>query len=59
MRSTPFNLVMSALYNGKKGARRPVGNATSIACHDLMEASGVFFLRAIEQRKAALQPSGA
>ncbi|MGA3116203.1 MAG: MtaA/CmuA family methyltransferase [Syntrophobacteraceae bacterium] len=46
MKSTPFNLVMSALYNGKKGARPPAGNATSIVCHDLMDASGVSFPQA-------------
>ncbi len=35
--------MMSALYNGRKGERPPVGNPTSIACHDLMDAAGVSF----------------
>ncbi len=43
MKSTPYNLIMSALYNGKKGSRPPVGNVTSVACHDLMDAAGVSF----------------
>lgn len=43
MKSTPHNLVLSALYNGRKGERPPVGNPTSIVCHDLMDASGVSF----------------
>jgi [methyl-Co(III) methanol-specific corrinoid protein]:coenzyme M methyltransferase len=43
MKSTPHNLFMSALYNGRKGERPPVGNPTSIICHDLMDAAGVSF----------------
>ncbi len=43
MKSTPYNLVMSALYKGKKGNRPPVGNPTSIVCHDLMDATGISF----------------
>jgi [methyl-Co(III) methanol-specific corrinoid protein]:coenzyme M methyltransferase len=46
MKSTPYNLVMSALYKGKKGSRPPAVNVTSIACHDLMDASGVSFPQA-------------
>jgi MtaA/CmuA family methyltransferase len=43
MKSTPHNLVMSALYNGRKGERPPAGNPTSIVCHGLMDAAGVSF----------------
>lgn len=43
MKSTPYNLVMSALYKGIKGDRPPAGNPTSIACHGLMVACGVSF----------------
>ena len=43
MKSKPYNLVMSALFNGRKGERPPVVNPTSIACHDLMDACGVSF----------------
>jgi len=43
MKTSPHNLVMSALFNGRKGKRPPVGNPTSIVCHDLMDASGVSF----------------
>lgn len=46
MKTTPYNLVMSALYNGRKGTRPPVGNVTSIACHDLMNLTGVSFPQA-------------
>jgi [methyl-Co(III) methanol-specific corrinoid protein]:coenzyme M methyltransferase len=46
MKSTPHNLVMSAMYNGRKGDRPPVGNPTSIVCHDLMDACGVSFPQA-------------
>jgi len=35
--------MMSALYDGRKGERPPVGNPTSIACHDLMDAAGISF----------------
>ncbi len=34
---------MSALYNGRKGDRPPVGNPTSNVCHGLMDAAGVSF----------------
>jgi [methyl-Co(III) methanol-specific corrinoid protein]:coenzyme M methyltransferase len=34
---------MSALYNGRRGERPPAGNPTSIVCHELMDAAGVFF----------------
>ena len=40
MKSTPHNLVMSAVYDGRKGERPPVGNPTSIVCEDLMDAVG-------------------
>jgi len=46
MKTTPYNLVMSALYNGRKGTRPPVGNVTSIVCHDLMNLTGVSFPQA-------------
>jgi len=43
MKATSHNLIMSALYNGRKGSRPPVGNPTSIVCHGLMDACGVAF----------------
>jgi MtaA/CmuA family methyltransferase len=43
MKSTSHNLVMSALYNGRRGERPPAGNPTSIVCHGLMNECGVFF----------------
>lgn len=43
MKSTPYNLFMSAMYDGRKGDRPPVGNPVSIACHGLMDACGVSF----------------
>jgi len=43
MKSTSHNLVMSALYNGRKGSRPPAGNPTSIVCHGLMKAAGISF----------------
>jgi MtaA/CmuA family methyltransferase len=46
MKSTPHNLVMSAIYSGRRGDRPPVGNPTSIVCHDLMDACGVSFPQA-------------
>ena len=46
MKQSPINLVMSALFNGRKAGRPPAGNPTSIACHGLMEASGVSFPQA-------------
>lgn len=46
MKSSGYNLIMSALLNGRKGVRPPAGNPTSIVCHDLMDASGVSFPQA-------------
>ena len=43
MKNTPHNLIMSALYGGRRGERPPAGNPTSIICHDLMDAAGVGF----------------
>jgi len=43
MKLNSYNLVMSALFGGRKGKRPPVGNPTSIACHDLMDKAGVSF----------------
>ena len=43
MKDTPHNLVMSALYGGRRGQRPPAGNPTSIVCHALMDAAGVDF----------------
>ncbi len=43
MKPSSYNLVMSAMYNGRKGDRPPVGNPTSIVCHGLMDAAGVSF----------------
>jgi len=43
MKSTPYNLIMSALYKGMKGDRPAAGNPTSIVCHGLMDACGVSF----------------
>ncbi len=43
MKSSSYNLMMAALYDGRKQERPPVGNPTSIACHDLMDAAGVSF----------------
>ena len=43
MKPSPYNLFMSALFRGSKGARPAVGNPTSIVCHDLMEMLGVSF----------------
>ena len=41
MKATSYNLIMSALYNGRKGARPPAGNPTSVICHGLMDAAGI------------------
>ena len=46
MKSTPHNLIMSALYGGRKGDRPPAGNPTSVVCHGLMDAVGVSFPQA-------------
>ncbi|MEW6672485.1 MAG: MtaA/CmuA family methyltransferase [Thermodesulfobacteriota bacterium] len=43
MKSSSHNLVMSALYGGRRGERPPAVNPTSIACHELMDAAGVSF----------------
>jgi len=52
MKATSYNLIMSALYNGRKGDRPPAGNPTSIACHDLMDACGVSFPQAHKDPQA-------
>jgi [methyl-Co(III) methanol-specific corrinoid protein]:coenzyme M methyltransferase len=46
MKPSSYNLIMSAMFNGRKGERPPVGNPTSIVCHGLMEAAGVSFPQA-------------
>jgi [methyl-Co(III) methanol-specific corrinoid protein]:coenzyme M methyltransferase len=43
MKSSSYNLIMSAMFNGRRGERPPVGNPTSIVCHGLMDAAGVSF----------------
>jgi MtaA/CmuA family methyltransferase len=43
MKTNSYNLVMSALFGGRKGPFPPVGNPTSIACHGLMDKAGVSF----------------
>jgi MtaA/CmuA family methyltransferase len=43
MKNTPHNLVMSALFGGRRGQRPPAGNPTSIVCYGLMDAAGVGF----------------
>ncbi|MCP4625267.1 MAG: MtaA/CmuA family methyltransferase [bacterium] len=43
MKSSSYNLIMSAMFNGRKGERPPVGNPTSIVCHGLLDAAGVSF----------------
>jgi len=43
MKPNSCNLVMSAVFGGRKGQRPPVGNPTSIACHGLMDKAGVSF----------------
>lgn len=52
MKSTSYNLVMSAMFSGRKGLRPPAGNPTSIACHELMDAAGVSFPEAHLQANA-------
>ncbi len=37
---------MSAMFNGRRGERPPVGNPTSIVCHGLMDAAGAYFPQA-------------
>ena len=46
MKDSSYNLIMSAMFNGRKGHRPPVGNPTSIVCHGLMDAAGVSFPQA-------------
>jgi [methyl-Co(III) methanol-specific corrinoid protein]:coenzyme M methyltransferase len=46
MKDTSYNLIMSAVFKGRKGSRPPVGNPTSIVCHDLMDACGISFPQA-------------
>ena len=43
MKQNSHNLVMAAIFGGRKGPRPPVGNPTSIACHGLMDKSGASF----------------
>ena len=43
MKLSSYQLVMSAMFSGSRGERPPTGPPTSIACHDLMEATGVSF----------------
>ena len=43
MRLNSYNLVMSAMFGGRRGPRPPAGNPTSIACHGLMDKVGVSF----------------
>lgn len=54
MKSSSYNLVMSAIFAGRKGKRPPAVNPTSIACHDLMDRAGVSFPEAhLEPRAMA------
>ena len=46
MKPSSYNLIMSAMFNGRKGERPPVGNPTSIVCHGLMDAAGISFPQA-------------
>jgi uroporphyrinogen-III decarboxylase len=46
MKTTPHNLIMSALYGGRKGERPPAGNPTSVVCQGLMDAARVSFPQA-------------
>ena len=43
MKLNSHNLVMSAMFGGRRGPRPAVGNPTSIACHGLMKKAGVYF----------------
>ena len=60
MKSTSHNLVMSALYNGRKGERPMAGNPASIVCHGLMDAAGLSFSEAHLDANAIadLEPAG-
>lgn len=40
---TPKVRVMSGLFGGRKPARAPVANPTSIICHDIMDKAGIGF----------------
>ena len=46
IKSTPYNLVMSALFKGEKGTRPPVATITSTVCQDLMDIAGISFPQA-------------
>jgi hypothetical protein len=41
MKLNSRNLVMSAMFGGRRGPRPAAGNPTSIACHELMDKVGV------------------
>jgi [methyl-Co(III) methanol-specific corrinoid protein]:coenzyme M methyltransferase len=43
MKPSSYSLIMSALFDGRRGERPPVGNPTSIVCHGLMDACGISF----------------
>jgi MtaA/CmuA family methyltransferase len=43
MKPNSCNLTMSAIFGGRQGHRPPVGNPTSIACHELMDKAGASF----------------
>jgi len=43
MKLNSRNLVMSAMFGGRRGPRPAAGNPTSIACHELMDQVGVSF----------------
>ncbi len=43
MKSSSYQLVMSAMFKGVKGERPASGTPTSIACHDLMDQTGISF----------------
>ncbi len=52
MKSSSYNLIMSALSNGRRGERPPAGNPTSVVCHGLMDEAGVSFPTAHLDAKA-------
>jgi MtaA/CmuA family methyltransferase len=43
MKLNSRNLVMAAMFGGRRGPRPAAGNPTSIACHELMDKAGVSF----------------
>ena len=43
MKLNSRNLVMAAMFGGRRGPRPAAGNPTSIACHELMDKVGVSF----------------